>query len=284
MFTQARPLFYLGKIPITVTGFILLLEIVGMLAYAISGSSIINVTAFQVNLVMHGEFWRFFTYAIVSPIDIMAVLGLFFFYQFGTEVEKTLGRKLYVLLSLAILLITPIIILLSHWIGLPHSDIPLFGGIILHLAIFCAFCVIHPNIPSFFLQIPIKWLGLVFLLVSVFSYISERAWGLALACLICVGLAVWIVQCKGYALIKIFPDAFTHPPFSKRRKQQFKKLKVVASTEKHVSTTSKSTFKSKLRPKVSLPPETWFTFSYSGRTFEARGIELIDNALGQNLI
>ena len=99
MFTSVRPLFYLGKIPITVTGLIILLEIIGMLVCVITGSSILDVTAFQAEAFLHGEVWRLFIYALFSPIGMMAVVGLYFFYQFGSEVEKMLGRKLFVILK-----------------------------------------------------------------------------------------------------------------------------------------------------------------------------------------
>ncbi len=243
MFTSIRPLFYLGKIPITVTGLIILIQLIGMLVWVFTAGAVLSVSSFTGSAFLSGQIWRLITYPIFSSLDIMSLLGLFFFYQFGTEVEKVFERKQFVLLCLSILFIAPIVLIISQLIGLPNSGMPLIGGMILHLAMFCAFCVMHPNAPTLFLRIPIKWLGLAFFAVSVLSFVGMRAWGMVFAYTAGVGLAVWMVQSRGYATQKIFPDAFTIPPPKKPKKKRAK-----IKNEK--------TIKPKLKPKVIIPAET----------------------------
>lgn len=243
MFLPARPLFYLGKIPVTVTVLIILLELAGMLVWVFTGGAILNLSAFTTESFLNGGIWRLFTYPIFSGLDFMSIVGLFFFFQFGTEVEKTLERKQFILLCFSILLIAPITLILSRLIGLPNSEMPLIGSMILHLAMFCAYCVINPNLPILFSRIPIKWLGLVFFLIPVLSFTGIRAWGMAFAYIAGVGLAVWMVQSRGHAALRVFPDSLTNPPTqkSKKKKAKIKNAKAV---------------KPKLKPKAIIPAET----------------------------
>ena len=240
-----RPLFSLGKIPITIVGLIILIQLIGMLVWAFSAGSILSLTSFTAHQFLNGEIWRLFSYPIFSIIGVMPLLGLYFFYQFGMPVESALDRKQFILLCLSITFVAPIVLILFHIIGIPQREVPLFGSNILSLAIFCSFCVMNPNLPFFILKIPMKWIALVFFLGTVLSYVGSSAWGMALSYTLATGLAIWMLQSKGLTLLKIFPDSMTVP-------KPKKKARTKASKPKK----AKPLPQSKINPQAQVPEDT----------------------------
>ena len=208
-FSKAQPLFLIRNFPITITGLVVLIEIIGMLLWVISGGKILAFTSCIPQSILNGELWRLFTYPVCSPLGFMSVLGLCFFYRFGSEVEEVFEQKEYATLILSILSTSGITLVLCQLLGLNQTNTLLYGSNILHLALFCAFCVMHPNLIVAFLKIPIKWFALATFSITILSMIASRSWGLASSYIVGVGLAIWMVQCKGLALIQIFPNSWS---------------------------------------------------------------------------
>ena len=242
MFTQNRPIFYLGKYPITATGLIVLIQVAGMIITTVMGLSFLDKVLFNPELFVNGQVWRLITYAAFDEISGWHVLGLFFFYRFGSEVESALGQKSFLLICGTILLATPILMIMSHFLGLTTSYPVIFGGEDLNLAIFCAFCVMRPEVPTLLLRIPIKWLGLVCFVISIMQQIAARAFttafGTALTCI----LAVWLIQSKGFAQLKVLPRI--PKKIIPRKKKMVKNAKVIRSP------------KPKIAPKTTIPRDT----------------------------
>src|SRR4029078_8649575 len=70
----------------------------------------------------------------------------------GREVERFLGRRAYIWLYAALLIIPAVV--LTLW-GLTTRT-GLAGSGALHFAVFAAFVTLYPNV-QFFLRIPAKW-------------------------------------------------------------------------------------------------------------------------------
>jgi len=133
-YNTSRPFFYIGKIPVTVVGLIILAQLAGMITWVIYGgiqqSSLLEKTAFI---------------PAAQPVAF------------------------------------------------------LFGCHFLSLAVFCGFCVMHPNMPFFILKIPMKWIGLVFFLGTVLSLVGIGDFSLAVIYMLSTVFTVWMIQCKGLA-------------------------------------------------------------------------------------
>ena len=137
------PLFTLGKFPIHVTGLIVLLQIVGMLAVVVSQGKLLPWVDFIPKTILEGHVWRFATYAFFEIPTIWFVIGCVFFFRFGSQVEHSIGRKSFVLLCVSLLLAGPAIIMVSSFVGLGSAE--LSGSWIPHSSIFMAFCAMYPN-------------------------------------------------------------------------------------------------------------------------------------------
>lgn len=246
-YNQPRPFFHLGKIPVTVVGLIILAQLIGMIVWTLSGGSILEVTSFTPALFLKGEVWRLFTYPLFSPIGVMPLLGLYFFYSFGMPVETALDRKQFVLLCLSIIFVAPIVLICFSLLGVSGLEFPLVGTNILSLAIFCTFCVMNPNMPFFLFKIPMKWIALVFFLGTVLSLVGARAWGTATSYTLATALAIWMIQSRGLALVKVFPDSWTVAK-PKKKAQPKKKITKFKKT--------KPLPPSKMTPKAYVPADT----------------------------
>ncbi|NNM30740.1 MAG: hypothetical protein HKO57_14565 [Akkermansiaceae bacterium] len=190
------PLFMIGRIPIHAAGLVVLLQIVGMLVVVVAGSqAFMQQVYFHPEFFLAGKIWTPVSYAFFEPPGIMFVIGLYFFFHFGSAVENGLGRQRFLSLCLILLFLPPAILLGCHFLALRSS--PLAGSYIPHLSVFMAFCAMHPNVPSFF-GVRIKWFGLVFLAIGTLQLVGAREWPMVLALLATVAAAVSYVRKAGY--------------------------------------------------------------------------------------
>ena len=229
---QTRPaLFHLGKFPIAITELVILLQLVGMIFVVFSQGAIQPFMAFQATAFSQGALWQAITYPFFSGIDPFLLLGLFFFYQFGRSVEQSLGQKPFALLCIGAILLGPIIYLLSHAINLPGGASLLIGNSPLHLAVFCCFCVMYPNVPTMLLQIPIKWLGLVSFGLAILSSIQIGNVALLVTYTVTTAAALYLIQSKGLSLVNLIPSLPKAPRKSKSPKKlhKFKKSKKIVT-------------------------------------------------------
>jgi len=245
-FSRPKPLFYLGKFPIGTVELILILEILGALILAFTQNTIAPQVVLSSEAILGGKLWTILTYTFFSEITFFWLVGLFFFYQFGRMVENDLGRTSFLSICGISVLTPPVIIVLYTLTGLPGSSAQLLGSSVLHLAVFCSFCVMFPNLPTLLLQVKIKWLGLAFFLVTIVQFISLGWYNIVLATIITTALSLIIVQSKGKAIIKLFPDSWAVvAPAKKPPKRRPSK-----------STKPKRTYTSKLKPKSKVTSET----------------------------
>ena len=244
MFNSAPPLFRLGKYPVTVAGLIILLEVVGMILVAITQTEVLRSAGFSPEALFKGQAWRLITYPFFAPLSLSFIIGLVFFFQFGKVVEADLGRTSFLYLVGALCFIPPLILSLCWMAGL--GSYPLAGSQILHLSVFVAFCVMYPHLPSFF-GIQMKWFGLAFAAISILEPLQSGAVPIALATMGAVFTALWLVQNRGLARIKIFPKGRSKVKRSKLKKSPLKVVKRKAGEQP---------IQSKLKPRARIPSDT----------------------------
>ncbi len=221
------PLFKIGKVPFHVVGLLILIEVVGTII-AIAYRPLSKMVYFSPADVAQGELWRIVTYSFFAIPGLLWLIGLFFFYRFGSFLEQSLGREKFVQLILGIAFIAPVIAFIHYLaFGNAQSSI-LYGSSILHMSVFMAFCTTMPNAPSFG-GIKVKWFGLAFLGVSLLQLVSGGLYGMALALIGCSAFAVYFIQKLGYTEgFRVREEVFG--PRSQRkkrpqRKRQQRKLK-----------------------------------------------------------
>ena len=193
--------FYLGKLPIAVTEIIILLQIAGMLCVVFSPESALHHSGFSATAILSGELWRVITYSFVSPPSLFWALGLFFFFHFGRQVEAALGQKSYIKLVLSCLLLPAIFALCLAQLPLSLFEISsgFLGNQVLSLSLFCAAVAMMPNQNTALLPIPLKWLALAFLCISMLQLITASFWLGAIMVLTGVGTALYYMVQQGLA-------------------------------------------------------------------------------------
>jgi membrane associated rhomboid family serine protease len=117
-----------------------------------------------------GAVWQLVTYAFVAPPSIGFAIQMLMLYWFGPEVEKFIGRRSFLTLYLA-LLIVPALFLTAAGATQPlqyqGADHLLFG-------IFIAFVVIYSRVEIFFLRLTASQLAWILLGIYSLIYLSNH--------------------------------------------------------------------------------------------------------------
>ncbi|GHC45868.1 rhomboid family intramembrane serine protease [Roseibacillus persicicus] len=230
------PLFRIGKLPINVTGLVILLEVIGMLAVVIAPENTQSLAVFAPGEFLSGSFWQVVSYPFFEAPSVWLLLGLFFFYSFGGMVENALGRGRYVRLLLAVSLTPAVVVTIASLLGLPGI---LVGSHLPHLAVFVAAIAMMPNAPMAFFGFPIKWLAVAFVGISLLQFAMMRNWGAFLALIAVAYIAMWWMRQAGHvSQWGVVEDVMG--PRSKRKRPSRKK----ASKKK------KPVYEKKLKPRA----------------------------------
>jgi len=120
-----------------------------------------------------GQVWRFLTYISFDPYffgqrSLWFLWSMLLLYFFGREVEQFAGRKTYLKLYAALVLIPALLLCLLGLFIEPQSHLNCFEAI---FGVFVAFATIYPGaMPSMWLPFPVS--TLVWILLGVFSLID----------------------------------------------------------------------------------------------------------------
>jgi len=179
--------FRLGTADVTTTLLVIGLSVVSMVAWAIAPDAVANL-ALQPDAVRSGEVWRIATWPLYNPVSLWAVLGLVFFYFFGRELERIMGRNRFAAFC-AILTVGP---------GVVATVLQLTSGGIstIQLACFLAYVLLYPSARSFF-NIPLWVLGAVFLGIDVLQLLGLRAYREMVFLFVVCGIAVLTMSMFG---------------------------------------------------------------------------------------
>src|SRR5713101_1854685 len=143
-----RPVTWMGRYPVRVTSIIAALYVLGMFATVIAQSAHWDLTpfAFQSRSFMHGWIWQPLTYILIQSASFFFLFNVVFFYWAGTEVEKYLGIRRYLLLFGLLLLIPPIVLIAWAPWGATWNYL---GSYEISIGIFIAFATLYPNVELF---------------------------------------------------------------------------------------------------------------------------------------
>lgn len=197
-----KPLTTVGGYQLYLTQILILVHVVGTIFTALSSGLAGNVYAAALSLntwdVMNGAVWQMATYAYVdSPGLWLIFVMLMFFFTFGPEVEKYIGRQSTVILYVSLILVPSFTFLgMSAILGQP---LVLGGCTNLIAGFFIAYATLYPGIVFnfFFFQLSLKWMALIFLGVYSLIYIGSGSFIGLIAFLLCPGTAFLYLKYLG---------------------------------------------------------------------------------------
>lgn len=194
-----RPVAWMGRYPVDVTtmlvGVHIVCAILTALAFAVGHSGLVNDLVFDSAMIWSGaQVWRVFTYAFVHAPSTLFwfAVEMYMLFVFGREVERFIGRRVYIALY-AVLLLTPPA-LLTIWGVWQHSG--LSGSVAIHFGIFVAFATIYPRV-ELFLRIMAKWVVLILAAVYTLQLLAYHAWSNLVVVWTSIGAAFLFVELNG---------------------------------------------------------------------------------------
>lgn len=198
---DTHPLTWCWGVPVYATTLLVVAHCIGFALAALSGllgwgSFVMGLVFSTGSILERFTVWQLVTYAFVPlPLSVWFLVEMAMLYFFGLEVEKTLGRRLYLTLY-ALMILTPSVSLL--FAGLFGTSTVLAGGFAVHFGLFVAFTLLAPGLPIL-LGIPAKWLALCLGVFNSLMLMAYEQWTGLFALWADVGVAWAVMASLGFA-------------------------------------------------------------------------------------
>ncbi len=175
------PWFHIGTLEVTTSMAVVLMSVAGIVLWAFTGGLLSAPLVLDPQKVLEGQVWRVFTWPFAYVgLSFWDALTIFFFWYFGTEIERELlGRVRF----------TKFLVWSTIWLGLLfvglYAALPglLFGAMwsldTLQLMVLLLWIAEWPT-RRFLFNIPAWLFGAVIVGISVLSYLGNGLWGLLL--------------------------------------------------------------------------------------------------------
>jgi len=177
-----RPLFWVQGRPIYVNTLILVLHVltftITALAVSFLGAGVLGAIGLgNYEVVHYGQIWRLVSYIIFPPdTAIMFIFAMGFLFYFGRQVEQFVGRKTYINIYAALVLVPAILLCLLGPIGFwPENYLGGYGSI---FGVFIAFATIYPGVEIciWFVNLTAKHWAYALLAVLSLANIAYHDW------------------------------------------------------------------------------------------------------------
>jgi len=128
------------------------------------------------NVVDRGWIWTPLTYVLVNPPSLWLLLTSYFLWRFGEQVERHLGRRVFVKLVTGLVVVTPLLLTLVGFIGLREWGAA--GMMQMEFGVFLAFATLYPRaqVSLIFVTVEVWILAVAFVGVSALGNIATRNW------------------------------------------------------------------------------------------------------------
>jgi membrane associated rhomboid family serine protease len=174
---QSNPWFRIGSLDVGTTVLVVLVSVVSLLVFAFEpvDKPIQNAIAMVSDDVAHGQVWRLATWPFANLyFNLWVAISLFFFWYFGSELERTIGRTKMAVLFFGT---ATLIGLVGMLIDLPMTGTFYMGGLAglgnLGLLRALVFIAESPHIRGFF-GIPGWEVGAVLVGVQIIQLLGYR--------------------------------------------------------------------------------------------------------------
>ena len=167
------PWFRIGRLDVTTTVAVVATVLVGWLVWVIQ-PSIVNALYLSTTDLLRGQVWRLVSWPLAEGLSLWSAISLFFFWYFGSELERATGRVQMggLLIGIWASLTVPAVLLSL----LLRVDLPLGGMNLPQFIVLLLWIAEYPT-RRFFFNIPAWVLGLVLLGIQVLTLLAARGWG-----------------------------------------------------------------------------------------------------------
>lgn len=142
-----------------------------------AGGGVINSLVFSCANVLRGWIWTPVTYVLVNPPSLLFLLTSYFLWRFGEEVERHLGRRVFVQLVAGLILVEPLMLTLIALVGGPRDWLAA-GLWRMELGVFVAFATLYPTAKLSLILFTIDaWIMAAAIVgISALSSLAVRDW------------------------------------------------------------------------------------------------------------
>lgn len=170
---EHRPVLWYRGYPIYAAHLIVVVFVASMFVATILNlfniGGLLSAFVYYSGRVLHGEVWRVVTYGLVNPMNSTDfawrfVIDMAMMVWFGREVERSFGRRTFLVFFGCLYLLTPLFYTLvgPWWPQALAGETGSFG-------VFIAFVALYPEAPFFF-GLVAKWVGVIF--VGIYTLIA----------------------------------------------------------------------------------------------------------------
>lgn len=198
-----EPWFHIGSLGVTTTWLVVFTSIVGLILFAVMGSQgvLAGLALIQPNLA-ELKLWTLVTWPFAYPqFSIFDVLAIFFFWYFGSELERNeLGKVRFAWLLVAF---TAVLSFLTVVFGAVLDPSYLLAGLgMLEMMVVLLWIAQWPD-RMFMFNIPAWLFGVILVGIQLIQYLGYRSWVMLLVFV--VGLAVNAFVARQFGLLDRFP-------------------------------------------------------------------------------
>ncbi|MDO9353426.1 MAG: rhomboid family intramembrane serine protease, partial [Solirubrobacteraceae bacterium] len=172
-----EPWFRIGDIPVTTTIFVLLVWLATLVVFSIEGrGGFVNSHLWLYpDSVTSGEVWRLVTWPWAHlDFTLGAIFAAVLFGLFGSDIERTVGRRPYlVLLGSSIAIIGVAAVVFSTVLGRPTLILDLA---LVELTMVLLFIAERPNVSFFFPWLKAWMVGAVIVALEIVNDLADRDW------------------------------------------------------------------------------------------------------------
>jgi membrane associated rhomboid family serine protease len=192
---DTSPITWVGSFPVYASTVLAAVHTVTMVLTALAmfagAKGLLDALEFS-SLAVTGHFaiWQLVTYAFVNPPEILFLLQIYLLVAFGREIESFLGRRAFLTVYAALLLLPPAVLTLAGLAGFPSGYA---GSSALHFSVFIAFATLYPRAEIFF-SIQARWLAAGLLAISVLQALAYAPFPGLVVLLLDAGAAFVLVQ------------------------------------------------------------------------------------------
>lgn len=198
-----EPWFHIGSLGVTTTWLVVFASIVGLVLFAAMGSQgvLAGLALIQPNLA-ELKLWTLVTWPFAYPqFSIFDVLAIFFFWYFGSDLERNeLGKVRFAWLLVAF---TAVLSFLTVVFGAVLDPSYLLAGLgMLEMMVVLLWIAQWPD-RMFMFNIPAWLFGVILVGIQLIQYLGYRSWVMLLVFV--VGLAVNAFVARQFGLLDRFP-------------------------------------------------------------------------------
>lgn len=177
--------FKIGRLEVGTTMLVVLAVVGSWLTWvgvAAGGGDLVGALLLVPSAVLQGEVWRLVSWPLANALGLWPVLGLYFFWYFGTDLEERLGKSRMASLLLGIWASLTVVTMLLGFV-LPFGAGVLAGIGEIQFIVLLLWIAEYPRRPFFF-GIPAWAVGAVLVALNVLTYIASGNLGAVLSMLL----------------------------------------------------------------------------------------------------